>query len=491
MALNMAKRKKILLCEFCQESNSFNPGLWGLNKFQAMLYCEGLVMRVVFTLKKSPVGGMLKAIGKSGARAVCGVAMRSGSGGPVEDEVLELFLRKTLAIIEAKGPFDGVFLSLHGATETPAHQDACGYIISAVREAAGRDAVITAACDMHANITPQMEKTADFICGFLTYPHVDFFETGFRAARLAMRKLGGEALHTACTRVCMIVPASGYTSKSGAFKEILDIGAAALAEGDIEDYTIFQMQPWLDVSEAASCAVVVSKSESAAKNIADTLAGALYSKREAFSPELESVPDILKIAARNKTGKPIVLGDAADSPNAGAPGDSVYVIGKLLESGLAVKTLTCVADCAAAEAAFDKGAGAALRLKLGGRLTPGLTSVEGEFTVRSLHSGSFRMAGPAGKGIRVRLGKTAILETGNVTILVCGTPVMCGDLNFFRSFGLEPQEYELVVVKANTSFRENYETLAASIHMADTPGAASADLKALPYKNLPDGFYRG
>jgi microcystin degradation protein MlrC len=167
------------------------------------------------------------------------------------------------------------------------------------------------------------------------------------------------------------------------------------------------------------------------------------------------------------------------------------VIEKLRESGLSIKTLTCVADRSAAEEAFAKGAGAVLSLRLGGSLTPGLSSVAGEFTVRSVHSGEFKLAGPAGKGMRVRLGKTAVLETGSITVLVCESPMMCGDLNFFRSFGIDPLDYQLVVIKANTSFRENYEPLALSIHIADTPGAASANLKALPFKNLPKDIYRG
>jgi microcystin degradation protein MlrC len=165
------------------------------------------------------------------------------------------------------------------------------------------------------------------------------------------------------------------------------------------------------------------------------------------------------------------------------------VIQKLWESGLAAKTLICVADRAAAEAAHAKGAGAVLRLRLGGGLTPGLAPVEGEFRVRSVHNGSFKLEGPAGKGMRVRVGKTAVLEQEGVTALVCEAPGRCGDLNFFRAFGLDPPDYQLVVVKANTSFRENYEPIAASIHMADTPGAASADLAALPYRNLPGDFY--
>ena len=491
----MSKRKKVLLCEFSQETNSFNPQTWGIDKFRAVLYCKGAVMRLVFSLMRSPVGGMLAALRKRNApgayrvRSICGVALRSGSGGLVDDEVLGLFIDKTLTLIKSKGPFDGVLLSLHGATSTASYPDACGRILEAVRAAAGSGAVIAVACDMHANITQAIENNADIICGYRTYPHTDLYETGYRAARLALRKMAGEPLVTACSRVGMIVPASGYTSKSGAFAAVLESGETAAAAGEIEDFTVFQMQPWLDVAEGASCAVAIAGNCENARRAADELAAALYECRDSLWPELESVEDILRIAEANTSEKPVVLGDVADSPNAGAVGDSVFILQKILEDGTGVRTLACAADARAAQAAFDAGVGKMIRLRLGGAVTPGLSPLEADFMVKSLHGGAFKLAGPTGKGMRIRLGQTAVLTAKNVTILVCGSPMMCGDLNFYRAFGLDPTDFQLVVVKANTSFRENYESLAASIHIADSPGAAAPDLPALPYRYLPDTVY--
>ena len=486
----MAKQKRILICEFSQETNSFNPNLWGMDKFRALLCCGSLVMRLVFTFKKSsPVGGMLSTLRCCGAQVICGIAMRAGSGGPVEDTVLDHFIQKTCTLIQRRRSFDIILLSLHGATATPAYPDASGHILSAIRAAVGQKTIISVACDMHANITQQVKENADFICGYQTYPHIDFFETGSRAASLSLRKLKGESLHTASIHLRMIVPASGYSTRSGALEEIMALGSSACEEGSIEDYTVFLVQPWLDVNQISSCALVVSHDEKTAKRFAGILADALYAARDSFQPELESVYDILHIANNNKTGKPVVLGDAADSPNAGAPGDSTYVISQLIESGLPVTMLTCVADCTAAQIACAKGPRANVPLQLGGESTSSISPVIGNFTVHSVHDGRFRLAGPAGKGLRIRLGKTAVLELNNLTVLVCESPMMCGDLNFYRAFGLDPSSFQLVVIKANTSFRENYARIASSIHVADTPGAASADLLSLPFRNLPEECY--
>ena len=193
----------------------------------------------------------------------------------------------------------------------------------------------------------------------------------------------------------------------------------------------------------------------------------------------------------NKTGRPVILGDGADSPNAGAVGDSVLVPLRLQARGSLLKTLTFVTDPAAAERAHRLGVGAEELFSLGADFTPGATGpFQARCRVVSLHNGFFRLAGPAGKGMRLCIGKSAVLRTGNLDILVCCTPGGTGDLNFYRAFGLDPAAYQLVVVKACTSFRETYASLAADIMVADSEGAAANDLNRLPFSRIPRiGFY--
>jgi len=49
--------------------------------------------------------------------------------------------------------------------------------------------------------------------------------------------------------------------------------------------------------------------------------------------------------------------------------------------------------------------------------------------------------------------------------------------------------YDLVVVKANTSFRVGYANIAGEIYEADTPGAAAADLLRLPFRKHSRRLY--
>lgn len=490
-------RKNILICEFSQESNSFNPIVWDTDRFKSMVMCGGIKMRTIYSLLKSPVKGMADVVRKHSGKITYGFAMRAVSGGPVSDESVEIFIENVLKHIKKK-EFDGILISLHGATVSESEEDACGYIVHKIRQHAPK-AVIGLSCDMHANVTKKMEDNADFICGFQTYPHIDFYETGCRAAKLVMEKLEGGTASQVYYRIPMIVPASGYTSHNGTFKEILDVGKALVRRGEVGDFSLFMMQPWLDVKNAASCVSLVIQDRVAGLELAEMLAKKVFDSRKEFWPELYTAEDAVKRAVERiklyrqdeaHTG-PVILAEPSDSPNAGAVGDSVEVLRKIIEFPEKLKAAFCVMDPEAVKKAFEAGVGNEAEFSLGAGYTPGI----GEpyvltCNIKSLHKGKFRMAGPAGKGMMLSIGRTAVLEYNDVDIMVCEKPGGNGDLNFYRGFGIEPLDYDIVSVKANTSFRESYKEIASDIIVVDTYGAAGGRLTSLPFKNIDkENFY--
>lgn len=484
-------KRKVLICEFSQESNSFNPLIWDIKRFKSMVVCGGFKMKVIYNLLKSPVKGMAKAVKENGARPVYGFAMRAASGGPVSDDSVGLFLEKTRNLINENDPFDAVLLSLHGATISETEEDVCGFITEKVRQYTGGNAVIGLACDMHANVTERMQKNADYICGFQTYPHVDVYETGYRASSLVMNRLGGGRSEQIYYKIPMMVPASGYTSSEGVFGDIIQKGHDFVASGKAEDFSVFMMQPWLDVKETASYVSVVSNDAEAAGQEAEKLGRLLFEGRKEFWPETTPVEKVIEAAGRNTDGKPIILAEPSDSPNGGAVGDSVAVLHKLTERERNIKALTFVTDPEAVKEAVETGQGNRRLFKLGAKFTPDMGEpVEITCRVKSLHKGKFRMAGPMGKGMVIDIGKTAVLSYGNTDIMVCEMPGGTGDVNFYKGFGLNPADYDLVVVKANTSFRASYKGIASKIFIADTYAAGSSNLTQLPFKIIDrENFY--
>ena len=414
--------------------------------------------------------------------------MRATSGGPVEQEVVSCYLTAMLDCLRTQGPFDALILSFHGATQSVQEDDVCGHILEELRKAAGPDVVMAIGCDLHANITQKIRRNADYICGFQTYPHVDQFQTGVRAARLAFRHLqGGKRLYRAAVTLPMIVPASGYSTLSGRFAQITDRAHQMTEEKKLVDFTLFQMQPWLDVSCGRSTVVAIGHK---AQECANYLAERLWTLRHTFHAPLYTVSQICRIAKENTTGRPIILVDASDSTNAGACGDSAFVLKEILTKYPTLKSAFYLNDPRLVEEAFAAGVGAKRQLVIGGSISGSENvSVISTAVVRSLHDGKYILEGPASKGMPCNIGKTAVLTVKNTDIVVCQAISAPGDPQIYRYNGIEPENYQLVVVKACTSYRAAYEKIAAGIYEADTIGAAAVNLDRLTFTHIPTAFF--
>jgi microcystin degradation protein MlrC len=171
-------------------------------------------------------------------------------------------------------------------------------------------------------------------------------------------------------------------------------------------------------------------------------------------------------------------------------GDSAYVALRLQERNATIRSGMFVKDPEAAKKAFEVGVGNKAYFEVGNKFTPDMPApLKGEAVVRSLHDGDFLQEGPAGKGLHCNVGLSAVLSFGFVDIMVCEHPGASGDPQILRHFGIEPKVYDLIVVKANTSFRVPYSAFASVMCNADTPGAGTSNLKRLVWRKLPKNFY--
>ena len=480
---------KIAICEFHQETNSINRTPSSRGDYEVFGIWQGQEM---LDQGQGPtaLGGMIDTLRQAGAEIVPTYRMWANAAGPVEASVVQEFLDAITPVLQASLPLDGVCVSLHGATQSTVSDDVCGDILAHIRSIVGPKTIVAASMDLHGNATERMQRSAQFLCGYHTYPHVDFYNTGCRAAGLCLRRIasGGRRPVMVRTAVPMILPASAYHTMDGPIAELMRYAQTLVDRGELLDYSIFQMQPWLDVPEGGSAVVTVS--EEPRPDLAMDLARRLLALRHQVHADLKSVDEIIALAEENHTGRPIVLADSADSTNAGASGDSAYVLQKILERQSPVKAALYVSDVESALQAMEVGVGNTAVFHLGGKLSPELSSpVEVTARVCSLHDGEYTQEGPAKPGLVNHLGPTAVLAVGNTRIIVANYLLGPGDLQLYRHHGIEPTMYQLVAVKACTSFRVSYAPIADSILDADTPGAASANLLRLPFRKIPQSFY--
>ena len=486
------KKYRVLYFEFSQETNSFNPLIWERKDFENYTYSLGANIFSLDPGIRCETTGFMAAAEAYDLELVGSISMWSQAGGRVNAALVDEMLEKVCATYQSAGHIDAVFGALHGATQDTREHDTCGYITERLRQMVGPEPVIAIAFDMHGNITDKILRNADVVCGYQTYPHRDAYETAYRAARLGVMKLRDrKAFSTAAVMVPMIVPASGYTSEAGAFKEVMDRGHASVAAGELLDFTVFQMQPWLDANPAASTVLAIAKDADTAARCARELAQALVDRREEFWPELNTIDRVLEKAVRPDAKKPVVLVNSGDSPGCGAVGDNVAVLKRLIQRGETLRFVTLVRDAQAVKRAYEIGVGNTGEMTLGAGINQvGQEPVTAPVLVRSLHDGHWRQEGPIGVGLPQYNGLSAVVSIGSFDILVSEYLANTGDPQIYRHFGLEPKLYDLVEVKANTSFRLPFSAFATEFYTTAVPGCVGTSvLTDLAFQNLPEGMY--
>src|SRR6185436_18059817 len=116
-------------------------------------------------------------------------------------------------------------------------------------------------------------------------------------------------------------------------------------------------------------------------------------------------------------------------------------------------------------------------VRLGGRLSPAWgPPVQLEVEVERVTDGRFRNTGPMERGLEVTLGRTAVLRSGNLRVIVTESCQSPNDGEYFRLHGVDLAEVDLVCVKAKNHFRAAFGDAFHPIIEVDTVGPAAADL---------------
>lgn len=479
---------RIGLAYLLQETNSFSPVASRLEDF-AVVTGQAVVERWAGT--RTEIGAFIDAIGETEHQAVPLFAGWAMTQGPIERPEFDKLLRMVRAEIIRAGALDAVLIALHGAMAAVAADDCEGAIVGEIRSLVGGIPIVLT-LDLHANLTARMVDSVTALVGYHTYPHVDMYETGRAGAELLLRTLAGEIRPVmAVTKIPLIVPAENMMTTAGPFARVFALGKEALAaDRRLLAYSVFGMQPWLDVAEAGAAALVVSDgAREAAAECSRRMAQLFWDQRAAFDVELMT-PQAAVAQALAASGQPVVLAEPADSPTAGSPGDSADLLAAFHEYAPGVPAALWVHDERVAAMAWEARPGTVIRTIVGGmydqvRRKP----VPVEAVVRSISDGRFVLTGGYNRGMRVEMGRTAVVSAGPVQVVVSEKAVagICPEV--YRSQGVEPRDQKMVVAKSATGFRSEYGPFAAKILIVDTPGASSPNLRRLDYRNVPRPIY--
>ena len=468
---------KILILECMQEISSFNPRESQFDLFHVERGVELLAHRG----RNSAIGGALSVFEAApGVEVIPVIAARAGSAGPLSAagwaELSELILSAAAPRIEEA---DALYVSLHGAMGAVGELDPEGHLLTRLREMAGPSRPIVISLDLHGILTERMIRQVDGLAIYHTYPHVDFADTGARAARLLLDriKVGRPAAITR-TVIPALVRGDELITATGFYGTLLAKIRAMEATGEILAGGIMIGNPFTDVPELCTQVVLVTDAPEAAVPRAEALAEEFWAERARMQGKLIAL-DRAIAEAKEITG-PVVFTDAADATSSGASGDSNAIVKALVAAGYSGRVLAQIVDPAAAAAAHRAGVGAVIDVTLGGKDDPArFTPMPVRARVKLLSDGKTWL-----ETMRSPLdgGPTAVLEFGSVTMVVLSLPAMLFDRALYYSNGLDPKDFDLIVVKSPHTEHHMYDAWVERNFNVDAPGATSADLRSLGHK---------
>lgn len=417
-------------------------------------------------------------------------------GGPVDDAIHVRFTAEVVEALKEQGPFDAVYLSLHGAAITDQREIPDLDFVRAVREAVP-GVPVGASFDLHANLSQELGPLLDYASGYRTYPHVDMYETADRVLQGLVDIVEcGRKTRVSVTKPELLLSSFNMRTDAGPMRDLQDIAEAQAGTGVIEA-SVFGGFPYADTSVTGASVVTVSDVATdpegdAARFVEEKLFKALHERAPAFLAKLPTAEQGLgqALAIVNERTGLVAVTDPGDNPWSGGACDTPGLFDALLRARTSVPTLfASFADPRAVSTAFAVGVASECSLELGGRLSRGFGQpVPVRVRVERLTDGVFENTGPLETGVRTRCGRTALLslvDQPHISVIVTETVAPANDPAFYDLHHVNLGQLRLLCVKAKNHFRAAFQSRCVAIIDVDAPGPACLDLRLLPFKRVP------
>ncbi len=468
---------RIVIAECKQEVSTFNPSPSHYEDFRivrgpAMVdYHRGGGEEVAGAISVFDADPSVQIVPSFGASAIT-------SGGVLSAAGFQRLSGEFLGSLAEAGPVDAAFFSLHGAMQAENEDDPEGYLLREARRILGEKIPFVVSLDLHGILTDRMLQHSDAVVCYHTYPHVDFFQTGARAAKLLLKILKGQARPvTARVKIPALVRGDELITDTGSIRECIEL-AQQLEAGDKGlSAGVMWGNPFTDVPELRTNSIVcMDGDEAAAREQALALAQRFWKHHSKMQVPLTSLVESVRQAAEIKSGT-VVMMDAADATSSGASGDSNAILGELIRQQYRGTALIPIVDPTAVRQAFEAGVGATIQFSVGGAFDPArFPPVKLEAQVRMLSDGKFRSES---FGWKWDSGKTAVLQSGSYTLVVGTRPVSLFDRSWFFANGQDPKRFNLVVVKSPHCEHHMFADWCAKLINVDAPGSTSANVRGL------------
>lgn len=261
-------------------------------------------------------------------------------------EVWEYFTSKMLVDISDKGPFDGIFLALHGSMAVVSIARPEAELVRLIRQLVGHDVVLAVTLDLHACVDAELvaDNAADAVFSVKRFPHYDENLMGQHAADFMIRAMEGTYKPiVAARKPGVITPSFFQATVRYPAREIME-RARCWEEREKDVYVSVNLGfAYADVPDnGASVFVVTNNDPTLANNIADDMNEYIWQHRKEFVFKKiynvkEGVERVLEAVDAAET--PVVIADGCDRT-----GGATWITAELIKQGASNFCIGTLAD---------------------------------------------------------------------------------------------------------------------------------------------------
>lgn len=479
----MAEKIRIAVLHFAHETVTFLKNDTTLSDF---IY-PGSPARgeaLLSAYPKSYLGGFVKMAREFESVELIGIESplwpKTGTGsGWITAEAFETLVGRMVAGLRSEGPFDGIYLCVHGAMAVRGIARPEAELARRVRGAVGPEAFIAATFDLHGNEDEEFLEHADMGFAVKYFPHYDEYLQGERAARTLVRAIRGDYKPVHATRKVPIISAT-VLQWTGA-SPWMDLSQRALTwearEPDVYVNVFFGF-PFADVPDVGMTVQVLTNgnAELAAK-VARDIAGFAWRQRQTLltSTEIFAIEQGVALAKRavQRAETPVVLADHSDRS-----GSATWLLKEIIAQDLSKVLIATIADAAATATLRSSGVkpGDSFDMEIGGKADESAGDpVRIQGTILNVIEGHGQF--------------WVVVKFGRDNVLVLSTYLVQMMEPFsLKALGLDIGAFDIFVIKSRVHFRRGFDDngFARTILLIEPshPFLGTVHLDALPYENV-------
>lgn len=408
-------------------------------------------------------------------------------GGIVTREAYESLVDTILTMLQANGPYDGLFFDIHGAMSVVDLDDPEADLIERIRAVIGHETMISTCMDLHGNVSERLAQNTDIMTCYRLAPHEDAMESKRRAVANLLDRLEsgqGKPPYKAWIPVPILLPGEKTSTRIEPGKSLYAKVAPIAAQEGIIDAAIWVGYAWADEPRNHAVVMVTGDDKEKVVQSAEELAQYFWEVRDEFvfvAPTTTFEESLEK--ALNSEVQPFIISDMGDNPTAGGAGDVTWTLNELLKRAVfksADGPSLIYASIPGPELIEE-----AIKLGVGKEVTANVgAAVDDRYAPPILLTGTIMAIEHGDKHAETEV----VVRVGSIDVIVTKKRKPYHKEADFTRLGLNPRETDIVVVKIGYLVPELYDMRGGWI-MALTPGGVDQDLERLGYKRIKRPMY--